>query len=244
MARLHFKLEGRSSDLADFGDFSYFSAAVRDCLRSVHRVGHPRSGAIPKFSVAELSVSSAVVCLDGDRESVDDLVDAIVKIRHRLLPKHFTFEDVRTFQKLARPLEHSAAAIQVQSIPIDQEFVDGCIHLLDSGRQSIGEAIGSLDGLNVHAYNFFRLYPEGQNRGVECVFESTLFDQVQAAIKKRVVVRGLLVRDLDGVSIHRIPQVESIEILPPADQTPPITDLFGLFEKTPISFKAASDEWY
>ncbi len=243
MARLHFRLEGRSSEFVDFADFTYFSGALRECLRSVYRRRHPGSGALPKFSIADLKIGSTDVDLQGDSQTVEDLAEAIVSIRHRRFPKHFTFDDVRAFKKLGKPLEYSTSAIEVQSIPIDNEFVQACNDLLDSASESIGEAIGSLDGLNVHARNVFRLYPEEQDRGVECTFDSALFEEVQAALKQRVIVRGTLIRDPGGVTIHRIPAVKSIEILPTLDQMPPITDLFGLFEETPINFNSASDQW-
>lgn len=243
MQNLSFKLIGRSNDLVDFADFAYFTSSLRECLKSVYRVKHPGSGALPKFLIEDLRVGSAAGRIVGHYESVEGLVRAIVSIRNHRFPKHFTFEDVRVFRKLGKPLEYSTAAIEVQKLPIDAEFVQACSDLLDSATESLGEAIGSLDGLNVHARNFFRLYPEGQDRGVECTFDPEIFDQVQAALKQRVLVRGKLIRDPNGVTIHRIPHVESIEVMPPADQAPPITELFGLFSKSPINFNSASDQW-
>lgn len=243
MASLQFKLEGRESDRADFADFSYFTEHLRNCLKRVHRVKNPGSGPLPKFGIADLEVGSAMVTLDGDPECVADLTTAIERLKNRQLPDAFTYEDIKAFRKLARPLEHSTSTITVQRIPIDIEFVSGCDELLESATEAIGDAIGALDGLNVHRHNFFRLYPEGQDVGVECTFDPALFDDVQAALKKRVVVRGNIVRDPNGVTIARINHVQSISVLPDPDELPPISDLFGLFKDTPIDLEAASNQW-
>lgn len=243
MPTLQFKLDGRESDRADFADFSHFSEHLRGCLKRVHRIKHPGSGPLPKYEIADLEVGSAMVTLQGDREAIDDLMVAIQRIRNRQLPDDFTFDDIRAFRKLANPLDHSTSTITVEQTPIDQEFVAGCDELIESATEAIGDAIGSLDGLNVHKYNFFRLYPEGQNVGVECTFDSALLEAIQAAFRKRVVVRGVIVRDPNGVTIARIKDVESVTVLPDADELPPISDLFGLFKDTPIDFEAAAKQW-
>lgn len=243
MASLQYKLDGRESDRADFSDFSHFAEHLRGCLKRVHRIRRPGSGLLPKYEIADLEVGSALVTLQGDPESIDDLMIAIHRLRNRQLPDDFTFEDIRAFRKLASPLDHATSAITVGQTPIDDQFVAGCDELIESATEAIGDAIGSLDGLNVHKYNFFRLYPEGQNVGVECTFDSELLEAIQSAFRKRVVVRGVIVRDPNGVTIARIKDVQSVTVLPDAGDLPPISDLFGLFKATPIDFETAADGW-
>ncbi|MGB7328204.1 MAG: hypothetical protein WBD31_25235, partial [Rubripirellula sp.] len=100
-----------------------------------------------------------------------------------------------------------------------------------------------LDGLNVHARNFFRLYPEGQDRGVECSFDPSLFKVVHAAVGHRVRVSGLIVRDPNGVTISSVGKVTEVTTLPPASELPPLSSLFGLFKNSPIDREVSKSGW-
>jgi len=127
---------------------------------------------------------------------------------------------LRRFRALADCLASETAFIEIADTVIDEEFRAACDKRILKSPQSYGSAIGRLDGVNVHDRKFFRLYPEGQDRGVECFFAEQLYVKVLEAMRKRVQVQGLIQRDPDGVGIDQIRQVQEVRIIPESKDLP------------------------
>lgn len=246
MAVLTYKIDGVDG-FADFADLAEFSAALTEALRVIHRVEHPGYGPLPRYRVQRLEVGSALVGLGGEIEAakaIVNLVRSVEQIRNRQRPDlSLDGPAVRALRKLSDPLESSTASIVLNDVPIDSQFRSGCNWLLDNAPKSFGQAIGRLEGLNVHHQNFFRLYPEGQDRGAECYFSESLYGDVYSATKRRVRVEGLIQRDPDGVGVDRITKISRLEILPESDQLPSFESLFGLWKDAPIDAQELRGGW-
>ena len=244
---LEFTLEGKDDRRADFADTAEFCRSLVDCLRRMHRVDHPGTSKLPRYRIQKLEIGSAVIGLSSDQSTdhaVVLLTQTLSSIRNRRqYDAPLNAEDIRAFRSLSDPLESQTSTIVVADVPIDAVFRESCEWMLAQAPKSLGQAIGRLEGMNVHNRSFFRLYPEGQDKGAECYFADDMYDKVHDAMKKRVQVRGMIHRDPDGVGIDRITQIEDIEVLPETAELPSLTSLFGLFESEPINRQMIGEGW-
>lgn len=244
---LEITIEGKIDRRADFADTAEFCRSLVDCLRRMHRVDHPGVSRLPRYRIQKLEVGSAVIGLSSSQSPdhavvlLKQTLDSLHNRRSGTVP--LNSEDIRALRSLSDPLESQTAAIFVDDIPIDKAFRDSCEWMLSQAPKGFGQAIGRLEGMNVHNRQFFRLYPEGQDRGAECHFPDDMYDQVHRAMRKRVQVHGLIHRDPDGMGIDRITQIASLAEVPESESLPSLTSLFGLFKNSPIDRQAMNEGW-
>lgn len=242
MKTLRIHLENGTAPV-DFDDFGSFAFTLADVLRRSFRAEYKKVNVIPRFGITEIhagSVAAEIASTDsfGDR-AIDIFIETVGSIRRKERPQFgFSAKDIRTFRKLADPLDSHTKQIHIANLPIDDEFIAGCQWLLNNCPKSYGQTIGRLDGMNIHRARFFRLYPEGNDAGAECYFEPDLLKPVIACIGKRVRVEGLIHWEPSGIGIDRITDIRAFEQIP--DELPSLIDLFGLYENTPIK---VSSEW-
>lgn len=235
MSTLTFKLTDKSNGACDFADLADFSAKLTESLRRVHRT-EVAKGKLPRFRIRRLEIGSAVVGLSGDAFSIEGFVETVVSIRNRQRPRlPFTGDDIRVLRSMADPLDSHTKSIEINGqVPIDDQFRSGCDYLLDHVPKSFGQAIGRNDGLNIHAQKYFRIYPEGVNRGAQCYFPAEFMDTVLGSIGKRVRVEGLIHRNPDGTGVDRITDLRALEVIPESADLPPLSSLFGMFANTSL----------
>lgn len=245
MATLKFKLEGRESS-CDYGDFCQLASEISDLLRRLFRRRNPGNNPTPRFEISQLKTGSAICEILAEESgalSIVDFVSTINAIRNREAPDlRVTNDDIRAFKKLADPLFSHSERLDINGISISPTFKEDCDWLINSVPASFGQLTGRLEGMLVHVRQYFRLYPEGQDRGVECYFEDALYEKVHAAMKMRVRVTGLIHRDPDGIGIDRVKKVSDIEPLQEDRDLPTFCSLMGLFEKNPVNLGAGWDE--
>lgn len=239
MTKLRYRIEGTDRP-ADFEDFTRFNDRLHDCIRRVHRSETSR-GRLPRLTVSDLRIGSAVVEIEGDTALIDRVVDTIRSLKANDTPAWLSYADIRAFGELGTPLDFHTRRITIADMEIDRAFVEACTRTVAEAKESYGEVVGSLDNVNVHRKRQFRLYPADQDRGVPCDFTDPLYDDVHRALTKRVRVTGRVVRDPNGVTVDRVPSVESITII--EGDRPPLSKLIGLFADDPIDLTAESHGW-
>lgn len=235
MSILTFKLTDKSGGACDFADLSNFSTRLTDVLRRVHRAEFA-AGQLPRYRVARMEIGSALLGVTSEGLSIANFLETVVSIRKMERPRlPYTGDDIRAFRGLTDPLESHTKTIELNDeIPLDEAFRVACDYLLEHVPKSFGQAIGRNDGLNIHNKKYFRLYPEGVDRGAECYFADDYLDKVKASIGKRIRVEGLIHRNPDGTGLDRITSIRSLEIIPESHELPPLSSLFGMFSGNPV----------
>lgn len=239
MSRLTFKLKAKNNDPVELSDFGDFSKCLADVIKRIHRARH-RDGAPLDLRITELAVGSAICTVSSNSDSLfSDTEQVLNSIRFLERPKlGITTDDLRAIKKLHRPLENKTQMIMVADTPIDERLARGCDYLIAHIPRSLGQVIGKLDGLNIHKANFFRIYPEGSNRGAKGFFPDSKYDAVYKCLGKRVRVEGMIHRDPDDRGIDQITNVTHIEEIAEEDSLPGFQQLIGLFADDPIDFSA------
>jgi len=246
MATLKFEMNGRKGNPVDFEDFGQFSSRLSESVLRVSRILN-LANKKPRFEIHSLENGSAICTVYADGHggnSLNEFVGVVTALRDkRDLPLRVTSADVRIFKKLAEPLDsHTESILLNDELPIDSKFVAGCEWSLSQSQKSIGQIIGRLDGVNIHSMRFFRVYPEGIDRGAECNYPLELHEKIVSLLGKRVQVEGTIHRDPDGVGIDRVTDVTSVNELAEDNELPSLSDLFGLFKSQPVNVAAGWGE--
>ena len=245
MDKLEFYLQGKEQKGYDFADLAVFSTNLTEALRRIHRIYEPGQTRIPRFEIVALelgSYRSTLASSGAGALAIAGLIASIGAIREHQVPKlRLTGDDIRALKQLAEPLERQTSMIRIENIPIDNEFVSGCDSILKNAPKSFGQAIGRIEGMNIHRSNVFRLYPLDANKGTECYFDENMYDKVISYMNKRVRVEGLIHRDPDGIGIDKITQLTVIEKLPENSELPTMSSLFGAFKDTNLDIGSGWD---
>jgi hypothetical protein len=243
MSELTFKMTAKKGNCVDFGDFTNFADRVHQLLRFTNRAIESTDRS-PHFVIQSLEIGSAFCSLgNADAQSgycMDAFIATAVALRNKTRPPiKLTATDIRTFKKLAEPLENLTDTIVLNgSIAIDQQFVEGCEFVIATSPKSFGQAIGRLDGMNIHTAKFFRIYPEGVNQGAPCYYDDDMHEKVVSLIGQKILVEGLIYRDPDGIGIDQIRQISRLDRVKEDDELPKLSDLFGLFKGCPVDVAA------
>lgn len=243
MSDLKFEMRGRRNEQVDLYDFSAFVWQLNDCIARIHK-SQTQSRSRPRLYVTNLKVGSAVGCIYSQHTCVELCSTVVSQIRSRSpLATRLSGADIRAFKKLADPLDHHTEAILLDdSILIDRDFVAGCDWILSSSVHCFGELVGRLDGLNIHNHKYFRIYPEGIERGAECFYDSQLHSKVVSCLGKRAKVMGTIHRDPDGIGIDCVTDVVDLDPIPEDHELPSLSSLIGLFKDSPIEIGAGWKE--
>lgn len=234
MDKFEFYLKGKEQNGYDFADLAVFATNLTEALRRVHRIYEPRPSKLPRFEIVALELGSyrSVLASGGAGAlAILGLITSIGEIRQHQVPKlGLSGDDIRAIKRLADPLNFQTECIRIQDIPIDKVFVDGCETILKNAPKSFGQAIGRIEGMNIHRGKFFRLYPFDVDKSAECYFDDELYSRIINCMGHRVRVEGLLHRDPDGIGIDKITKITAIEKLPENSDLPTMSSLFGAFK--------------
>lgn len=94
-----------------------------------------------------------------------------------------------------------------------------------SRQRTIGSVVGQLDSVNVHGKREASLWSELDRRRVVVTFPESTWNQVHAAMRRRVEVFGVVTEDADGRP-ERI-RLQELEVLPGDDELPTLASIFG-----------------
>jgi len=92
------------------------------------------------------------------------------------------------------------------------------------GYREVGSIDGRLDLISVRGAPHFGIQEHGTNSRIRCTFPDTMFDQVKAALGKRVVVEGTVRYSRDSTP-KAITNVRTMWVRP--EQYRPVVDLMG-----------------
>lgn len=236
---LEFRLEGdpRKEGLVLAQDFVAFLGNVLDTLRQleVERGRKPSIG----YRIVELEIGSAVVALEPEAEDasdapgiLSDFLEGFAAVRDRTLhTKRFAPATQKAFRSLTKSLREShLRLISVRSDSVDLELRqnDGpaLSALAAPDVHAMGELSGYIDAINVHSEPVFFLYPEIGPSRVRCAFDRILLDEVRAALKRFVTVRGMIEYPEGSPFASRI-TVEHVDVHPRDADLVPLESLFG-----------------
>ncbi len=111
--------------------------------------------------------------------------------------------------------------------PINEITLNNVKQLTKAKYKAYGSIVGSLDSINVHKGNEFRVWDEKTNKAVTCKFRESDLERVKSRLKQRVVVYGSLESNSAGIPL-RI-DAERFDVL--AKRRPPtIQEVSGLVE--------------
>lgn len=114
----------------------------------------------------------------------------------------------------------------VSEITVTRAAGDHLIAALRTKRRSIGALVGTLESVSVHERNQAYLYlPPARRQSVPVVFRRDQFEQIRAALGKRVMISGILERGAQDIPTKL--DMRQIEILPDVGGVPALGDLAG-----------------
>jgi hypothetical protein len=214
-------------------DFRDFCANLASCLRLVEEKVSPEHHL--DYRIVELRRGSAVIGLEPIADESDPdtgpqvlalFSDTVKKLTTGKKPDpRMGGTDLLAFKRLAEPLGKRFASLRINRTPVTPEFTANIEHLLSRVVHSEGSVRGVLERLNVHDRYEFTMYPS-VGRSVTCSFPDDLFQQVKDAIKRNVTAYGTLSYFM-GSPFPEKAHVERIEIHPPDEQLPKLSELRG-----------------
>lgn len=237
-----------------YDDFLRFCGVMGVCLKRAESAVTGQSARI-HYRIVGLRDSSAGIELAAIRPKKGSDCRAAVRnlflgtilaiqsggaIDSRLTPE--ALEDFRELYKAPKKTKE----IWIEGKQITSRYLANIDEILRPSFESEGSVTGVLERLNVHEKNEFSLFPPLWG-AVTCVFPAELFEKVRSAIKRNVTVFGKLMYPPDRPYPVKV-QVKSLEVHPPDEELPTLSELRGVFRgclegKTATEFiRAIRDE--
>lgn len=154
------------------------------------------------------------------------------------VPERFVDKSVRRVGALGRILTEGASGLTIEGPPpaspddqrprtahvseVSARHSQQATRIASRGRSSL---LGNLEKLDLHGKHRFGIYNTRSRRAVMCEFAPNQLDQVLAAIGQRVLVDGILSRNVAGDPLRIL--VGDLEVLPVDDDLPPIQAIFA-----------------
>lgn len=159
---------------------------------------------------------------------------------------------LESFRNLARPIGHRVARMTVVADDSSLKISPGLARKIDVALNDVetfhGRVDGRLERLNIHhRANLFVIYPLSGPRKINCRFRDEHRELVRRGVDRRVAVEGDL-RYLRAADFPHEIRVDSIEVFPPEDELPRLSDLRGhartLDERpTEVQIREVRDAW-
>ena len=111
--------------------------------------------------------------------------------------------------------------------PINEVTLNNVKQLTRAKYSAYGSIVGSLDSINVHKGNEFRVWDEKTNKPVTCKFRESDLEKVKSLLKQRAVVYGSLQSNSGGIPL-RI-EAERFDVLTKR-RVPTIEEISGLVD--------------
>ncbi len=170
-------------------------------------------------------------------------------------PGHLSVSVLSSMEDLARCQPSQVARVRVQTVAegkskrvykLDDRFRANLSEARSAGDASyvhereISTMDGKLERINIHgSKNTFRIYPNlPRARYVDCDFPENLLEVVQGALGRYVSVWGECFYKPDAPFPYRM-EVREMEVLPPSEELPSLSDLRGIAPDATGSLSAA-----
>lgn len=238
-----FRLEGSVEDggRVRFADLLDFLQRLRATLRRLEETVAVAERPAVYYRVVDMQVSSAAITLEAVPERLDG--DPTPELLHRVdtglaailegqpAPPWFDREILETFKGLTAPLRRHVRGIHIvrptRTFTLGRQFEVSIDRILGEDVTAVGSVSGFLDAINVHGVRHFHIYPLIGPTKVLCVFPEQLLSDVRKGLKRHVNVSGVLRYKENEPFPHQI-DVESVEVLPLAEELPTLRSLRGI----------------
>lgn len=203
-------------------------------LQNTHAPGHDLT-----WYLTGLSIGSAQAVLTAEDISDDALlvgtefVSALKVVETgESLPDYFSAKSLKSLTKLARPfgtpgVEYLEASVRsndtVVTVRATQKIGENLVKLQAARSRALGSITGILDTISTRGPNKFQLLDPVSRRPVSCQFSDEQLDDIKDALKRRVVVSGIVIRNSSGQPLR----VEDAQFTV-LDDSGPLTNLVGL----------------
>ncbi|MBI4247370.1 MAG: hypothetical protein HY614_09290 [Candidatus Rokubacteria bacterium] len=238
-----FRLEGSVEDAGRvrFPDLIDFLQRLRVALKRVEGTVTGSEHSTVYYRIVEMAVSSAEIVLEAVPEGLEqDLTPEILGridtslssvIEGGPSPAWLNRELLETLKGLTVPLRRHVRTIHIlrprRSFTLSREFELNIERILGEDLTAIGSVSGFLDAINVHGVHHFHIYPLVGPTKILCVFPDDLLPDVRKGLKRNVVVAGVLRYKMNEAFPHQV-DVESIEVMPVAEDLPTLRSIRGL----------------
>lgn len=244
--RITVRLEGdvRDAGHVRLSDFIRQLDAIRAALRQTERVlGHSDKTSV-YYRIVDLKHSSpATVVLEAVESDVAEGHDLAKKVvgtfvgslnsikRKGKLPSGFDYPAAEAYQGIGYPLKQHVTSITVangrKKVSIDQNFEQRIAKAIGPDEITAGSITGTLDTLKLHNKTIFEIFPPIGPKKVYCQFRPELKSRVKSALEQYVRVHGKL-RYKHWDKFPYAIDADELEIYPPDDQLPKLSDLRGI----------------
>jgi hypothetical protein len=207
---------------------------ILDELQATHAPGHPLT-----WYLTGLRIGSAQAVLTAEDISTDaftigsEFVRALDVVEMgQSLPEYFSVKSLKGLKRLAKPFGTPEVEYLEASVKSDEGSVSAKatakigenLRKLQTPRSSaLGSITGYLDLISTRNKNKFELRDPVSKRPVSCTFTDDQLEEIKGALKHRIVVRGMVVRNASGQPL-RVDDAE-FEVMAEA---PPLTSLVGI----------------
>lgn len=209
-------------------------------------VGSAELGVRPRLSAEDALLSLPPEFGDEYETMSRALVDAFTSVEEGGDPADVMPEAaVVPFGRLSRAFGDSVVSIAI-STPYSATEITSAVMVEPEDRPARLASIGTVDGIIQGVFfggrrPYFQVRSRRSTTLIKCFFdEKRLYSAVMDNMRKRVELRGRLMRDLDGV-ITRVEEVRFLRPVPGDDELPALSDLAGLVPD--LSDGLPSEEW-
>ncbi len=238
-----FRLEGSVEDggRVRFRDLLEFLHRLRATLKRLEETVTGAGRPAVYYRIVDMEVSSAAIMLEAVPERLEE--DPTSEILRRVdtgltailedgpAPPWFDRELLETFKGLTAPLRRHVRGVHIlrpaRTFTLSRQFEVSIDRILGEDITSVGSISGFLDAINVHGVRHFHVYPLIGPSKVLCVFPEELLPDVRKGLKRHVIVSGVLRYKLHEAFPYQV-DVESIEVLPLAEELPTLRSLRGI----------------
>ena len=237
------QLQGSARDNGDvrFGDFIKQLSAVKKALGETDRVlsqtetVYYRVVDLRHNSPAQI-VLEAVKRNDVEADNAAHVVDAFIsglsQIAAGIAPDGFDYYALQSYKEMTNLIGKGLADFTVRqngtAVSVSSAFGRNIDVILGPDRYEMGSVTGLLQQINLHdERNIFTIYPTiGQSR-LRCIFPQALRTQAVGAVDRYIKVFGQMKYKTQDKHPYEM-MVQSIEVYPPAEQLPKLSDLWGI----------------
>lgn len=242
MSHLLLRIEGEHGQvrLHDFVEILNRAKLILSDLDSA--ISQEPHGSLDWF-ITDLKVGSAEATVESRPRipSADERLGAMVQenfvagldtIERGELPPWFSEIDMKRVSSIAQRLGHPGAkTLQASHLNggerkaiVTPKAGKNAKQLIAPKFKTIGSVVGKLELISVHGTPRFNVYDALTKRAVVCPFDRTHQEAITEALGERVVVTGVVHRNLNGDPIRvEQPQIRVLE-----HEAPSIRDLIGL----------------
>ena len=254
MARLEFKLQRVLQNALGDAEEQHRSVGFRSlvkvfaaCERMVSQVDRDligRESQPREWLVSATRIGSFTLELDPphmplNEEAATNTATTLVKgidylDREQQVPLGLREPVLRNIQAVAGSLKSGSDEYEIlvtsvatgDTARISHPMAKQINQLLLKERISIGSVEGMLELVSVHpGSRKFNVYHDVTGRAVQCDLPSHLEKDVVAALGQRVIVSGMIHRNLSGVPVRV--RVERVRLMPLKEEAPPLDELVG-----------------